>query len=148
MPDAEENAPATPHKHLIKMVRQPNVRHFDPVNSHGRQLFKNKTRGLPEDQKFEVVTKDAAAIRKYLLGKQGVLGGVVTKVPIGYNTDSNTNKFVILMRQYQLVKFDNLKRQAYNRFACKLSHTDALPTTLWKMQELDPENNLEDRKDF
>ena len=52
---------------------------FDPGASHGREIFKNKTRSLPEDKKLEVVPKDVAARRKYLLGKQGLLGGISLK---------------------------------------------------------------------
>ena len=35
---------------------------FNPGTSHGRDIFSKKTKGLADDKKFEVSTKDASTI--------------------------------------------------------------------------------------
>ena len=89
MPDLKGSAPAgSPEVNLdttcSKRCANPMPVDFDLETPHGHGIFKNKTRGLSKDKKFDVTTKDAAAIRKFLLGKQGALGGVIPKVPIAY----------------------------------------------------------------
>ena len=42
---------------------------FNPGTSHGRDIFSKKTKGLADDKKFDVTTKDAGAICKFPIGK-------------------------------------------------------------------------------
>ena len=69
-PEAPAPPPEAPPPPPPAPAPQPNSRwcanpmagNFDPGTPHGREIFKNKTRGLPDDQKFALTTKDAPEI--------------------------------------------------------------------------------------
>ena len=42
---------------------------FNPGTSHERDIFTKKKKGLVDDKKFEVSTKNAGSIFTYLIGK-------------------------------------------------------------------------------
>ena len=85
---------------------------FDPGTPYGQKIFESKTRGLSEDKKFEVTSKEGAEIRKFLMGKQGSLGGVVTNIPLEYNPNGTVKTTGNLIKQYQCIKFDAMRREA------------------------------------
>ena len=93
---------------------------FNPGTSHGRDIFSKKTKGLVDDKKFNVMTKDVGAIRKSLIGKQLSLGKVVTRIPVTFDDTSRPIKFSNVIQQHQLVKFERLQRLGHTRFAIKL----------------------------
>ena len=111
-------------------------------------MFKLKARGLPDDKKCGLTTKDAPALRKYLQGKQGALGSIVTAVPITVSADGTVTDTAILITQCQLISFDCMQREAHARFATPIAEGDPLPPKPWIMRALDPETNLDDRKTF
>ena len=60
----------------------PMIVDYNPGTRHGQEIFKNKTRGIPEAERFEVIAKEANSLRKLLISKSTVLGGVITRVPL------------------------------------------------------------------
>ena len=91
---------------------------------------------------------DGASLRKYLLGRQAALGGGVTNIPIELNADRTVKTTANLIKQYQLIPFENLRREAYKRYVGDLAHDEPLPDGLYLIRQLDPENNLADRTTF
>ena len=60
MLDTEDAAPAGPPEvnsstTSSKWCANPMSVDFDPGTSRGREIFKNKTKGLPENKKFEII---------------------------------------------------------------------------------------------
>ena len=54
----------------------------------GRRSLTRRPEGYQsEDKKFEIATMEGTELRKYLLGRQAALGGVVTNTPIEHNAD-------------------------------------------------------------
>ena len=47
--------------------KNPMYGEFNPRTSHGRDLFSKKIKGLADNKKFDVTTKDAGAVCKCLL---------------------------------------------------------------------------------
>ena len=112
---------------------------FDPGTPQGQKIFDAKTRGLPEDKKFEVTTTEGAELRKYLLGRQAALEGVVTSIPIEVNADGSVRTTANLIKQYQLILFEILCREAYKRYVGDLAHNAPLPAGPHVIRHLDPE---------
>ena len=100
-PDAAQNPGP-----VATWTANPMTANFNPGTPQGQKIFDVKTRGLPEDKKFEITTMEGADFRKYLLGKQAALGGVVTCVPIDINADGTVRATANLIKQYQLISFD------------------------------------------
>ena len=91
---------------------------------------------------------EGAKLRKYLLGKQAALEGVVTNIPIEHNVDGTVKTTANLIKQYQLIPFKTLRREAYKRYAGDLAHDAPLPDGPYAMWQLDPENSMTDRVTF
>ena len=121
---------------------------FNPSTPQGQKIFNVKTPGLPEDKKFEITTMEGAAFRKYSLGKQAALGGVVTCVPSDYNADGTVKTTANLIKQYKLIPFERICREAYKCYVGDLSHNAPLPAGPYVIRQLDPENDLADRASF
>ena len=101
---------------------------FNPGTSHGRDIFSKKTKGLADDKKFNVTTKDAGAICKFLIGKQSSLGKVVTRIPVKFDDAGRPSEFSNLIQQHQSVPFERLQRLAHARFEIGLRENQDLPT--------------------
>ena len=97
---------------------------------------------VPEDKKFEITTMEGAEFRKYLLGKQAALGGVVTCVPIENNADGTMKTTANLIKQCQLIPFEILRREAHTCSAGDLAHDAPLPAGPYAIRQLDLENNM------
>ena len=82
------NATAVPNQDpSSRWTVNPIAAMFDSGPPQGQKIFDAKTWGLPEDKKIETTTMEGAELRKYLLGRQAALGGVVTSIPIEHNAD-------------------------------------------------------------
>ena len=86
-----------------RWAANPMTANFNPSTPQGQKIFDVKTRGLPEDKKFEITTMEGAEFRKYLLGRQAALGGVVTCSPIENNAHGTVKTTTNLIKQYQLI---------------------------------------------
>ena len=60
----------------------PIVGDYNPGTKHGQEIFKTKTKDLFGTDKCEVITKNAPALRKLLIGKNTAFGGNITRVNI------------------------------------------------------------------
>ena len=101
------NAAAVPNQDpLARWTANPMTANFDPGTSQGQKIFDAKTRGLPEDKKFEITTTEGAELRKYLLGRQASLGGVGTSISIEVNADGSVRTTANLIKQHQLIPFE------------------------------------------
>ena len=79
----DNNAAVVPNQGpSSRWTANPMAANFDLGTPQGQRIFDVKTRGLPEDKKFEITTMEGAELRKYLLWKQAALGGIVTCIPI------------------------------------------------------------------
>ena len=121
---------------------------FNPGTSHGRDIFSKKTKGLADDKKFEVTTKDAGSICKFLVGKQSSLGKVITRVPVEYTEAGVAIRFANLIQQHQSVPFEQLQRLAHERYGSALRKDQAFPSGPWTSRELDPANVPDDKVTF
>ena len=91
---------------------------------------------------------EGAELRKYLLGRQATLGGVVTNIPIEHNVDETVKTTANLIKQYQLIRFESRHREAYKRYVGDLAHDAPLPDGPYAIRTLDPENNMADCATF
>ena len=71
--------------------------YFNPRTPYGSKIFDIKTRGLPPDQRFKVMSADSAEMRKYWQGKQGHLGEMVTHILIEFDNAGNPLKHANLV---------------------------------------------------
>ena len=127
----------------------PMIVDYNPGTRTGQEIFKNKTRGLPEADKFEVVAKETPALRKLLIAKSTTLGGIITRVPLKLNTDGSVLKTGNLVEQYQVFDFEMLQRQAIARYGTALTEGAPIPDGPWNARELvDPGNNAAEREIF
>ena len=53
-----------------------------------------------------------------------------------------------LIKQYQLISFECVRREAYKRYVGDLARDAPLPQGPYMMRQLDPENNMADRATF
>ena len=67
-------------------INSPTV-NYNPGTRTGQETFKNKMRGLPDADKFQFLSKEAPVLRKLLASKSAVLGGIMTRVPMGIRPD-------------------------------------------------------------
>ena len=111
---AAANVPAV-NNNMTVWSSNPNVGNYTPGTRNGQEIFRNKTKGLPEEKKFQVISTDAGAMKQFFIGKSTSLGGIVTRVAIEKNADGSVKKTANLITQHQLADFDNLKRQAHAR---------------------------------
>ena len=139
---------AAPAKAPEQWCENPMYGDFNPGTSHGRDIFSKKTKGLTDDKKFEVSTKDAGAIRKYLIGKQSSLRKVATRIPVAFDNAGSPIRFSNLIHQYQSVPFERLKRLAHARFATELTENQVIPGGPWTSRVLDPANDPADKITF
>ena len=91
---------------LSQWTANPVSANFDTGTPQGQKISDAKTRGLPEDKKFEITTMEGRELRKYLLGRQAALGGVVTCIPTERNADGTMKITSNLIKQYQLIPFE------------------------------------------
>ena len=127
----------------------PMIVDYNPRTRTGRQIFNNKTRGLPEADKFEVVAKEAPALRKLLIAKSATLGEIITHVPLKFNPDGSILKTGNLVEQYQLFNFETLQRQAIARYGTAWDDDAPITDGPWNTRELvDPSNNAAEREIF
>ena len=121
---------------------------YNPGTRTGQEIFKNKTRGLPDAEKFQVLSKEAPALRKLLISKSATLGGILTRVPIGTRPDG-TVLYANLVEQHNLFDFETLQRQAIERYGTPLAHNAHIPEGPWQLHELlNPKDNPVERKTF
>ena len=83
----------------------------------GRRSLTQRTEGYQKTKKNEITTMEGFELRKYLLGRQAALGGVVTNIPIEHNTDGTVKTTANLIKQYQLIPFQTLRQEAYKCYA-------------------------------
>ena len=67
----------------------------------GQDIFKNKTRGIPDADKFEVIAKETPAYRKLPITKSTVLEGIITSIPLEVGANGTVIKTGHLVEQYQ-----------------------------------------------
>ena len=91
--------------------------------------------------------KEPSSESTYLGGKL-LWGGVVTTIPIEVNADGSVRTKANLIKQYQLIPFEILRREAYKCYVGDLVHSAPLSTGPDVIRQLDPENNLTDRATF
>ena len=75
--DATASAPVV-NNNEVHWYSNPLVGNYDPGTQNGQDIFKSKTKGLPEDKKYQVLSTETQAIKKFLIGKSTSLGGVIT----------------------------------------------------------------------
>ena len=122
---------------------------YNPGTRTGQEIFKNKTRGIPEADKFEVIAKKTPALRKLLIAKSTTLGGIITRVPLEVDADGIVTKTGNLVEQYQVFDFETLQRQAIARYGTALENGAPIPKGPWTARELvDPGNNAAERTIF
>ena len=77
--NAFNNATALPAQApSSRCCANPMTANFDPGTLQGQKIFDAKTQGLLENKTFEITTREGAALRKYLLGRQVALGDIVS----------------------------------------------------------------------
>ena len=128
-------------------IENPLVGTFNPGTSHGRQIFKIKTQGLPEDKKFEASPTESNSLSKYLIGKRSNLG-TAARVPIEYNPAGEPTKYADLITQHQSITFEDMQRASQRRFATGLANGDPIPGGAWTLRVLDPANVPDDKTTF
>ena len=127
----------------------PMIVDYNPGTRTGQEIFKNKTRGIPEADKFEVVAKETPALRKLLIAKSTTLGGIITRVPLKVDANGTVLKTGNLVEQYQVFDFEMLQRQAIARYGTALANGAPIPEGPWTARQLvDPGNNAAEREIF
>ena len=103
------------------------VERYNPGTQNGQEIFKSRTKELPEDKKYQVLSTEMQSIKKFLIGKSTSLRGIITQVPSRYNDDGSVAETVNLITQHQLADFETLKRQAHARYKKPVDNNHALP---------------------
>ena len=121
---------------------------FNPGTKTGHQIFLEKTKGLAEKDRHELLKTNSAAIHKFFRSKEGQMGEVITKVPIEYANDGTITKTANLLSQYHQVTLDSVQRAAHKHFNVHIANGDPIPATPFVARTLDPANSNNDKADF
>ena len=121
---------------------------FNPGTKLGNSIFLEKTKGLPEADRMDLIKKNAQKIHQYFQFRETLMGRVISKVPIEYNGDGSISKTANLLTQYQQMTLDDLQRAAIARYDTPLAVGSAIPQAPFTMRALDPGNNEDDKKQF
>ena len=69
-----------------KWKYNPLTGNFNPGNAAGKKIFLEKTKGLTADQRLTLNEANAQKIMSQFKVKDKLMGAVVTRIPIEYNT--------------------------------------------------------------
>ena len=75
-------APAVPPAPVEIWTKNPNQGNFNPGTKSRSDIFKIKTKGLPEDKRLSLDKKDAQIFKRLLEAKESVFGQVMTHIPV------------------------------------------------------------------
>ena len=121
---------------------------FNPGTKLGNSIFLEKTKGLQEADRMDLIKKNARKIHQYFQFRETLMGKVISKVPIKYNVDGSVSKTANLLTQYQQMTLEDLQRAAIARYDTPLAVGSAIPQAPFTMRALDPGNNADDKKQF
>ena len=114
---------------------------LNPSTKAGQAIFENKTKSLHADERFTATKKDSQGIRRLLQAKSSSLGAAVTRVPQEFVAAGNVTAHGNLLTEYSSIEMYRLQREAQKRYSNAIAEGDALPTTPFKVTQLDPANN-------
>ena len=80
--------------------------------------------------------------------KSSSLGAVVTRVLKYYDVMGNVTAHGNLIAEYSSVEMNRLQREAHKRYSNAIVEGDVLPPTTFKVAQLYPTNNSDDKELF
>jgi hypothetical protein len=144
--------PATPvlaARETVLWQETPDHGNYNPGSKHGQSIFKSKTQGSSNGIKYDLTSKDASDLRRFLELKQHALGGVVTRAEVTFDaTAGNPNGFANILCDYLSVTLERVKPLALKRFGTTIGEGDPIPTRPFTTRTLDSSNNDNDKTMF
>ncbi len=129
-------------------TENPNQGNFNPGTKAGSDMFKLKSKGLPEDKRLKLSRADAQKFKRLLEAKETSFGDVITKIETEFNPDGTISKYSNLSKDYSHVSVERLQRVALKRFGTAVAEADPMPAIPFAKRVLDPSTSDPDKQTF
>jgi len=120
---------------------------FNPGTKLGKDIFLEKSKGLPEADRFDLTQENAGEIHRYLRARENQMEDSMA-IPTEFNADGTVKTTKDLLTQYHSITLEDVQRAAFERYGTKLAATDAIPAPPFDAKNLDPANSADDKKQF
>ena len=142
-----ENNQAQPLTMADEWKSDPLQGDFNPGTKLGKDIFLEKTKGLPENERLELNRKNASQLHRYFRARESRMG-ICIRIPTEFNADGTVKTTKNLLTQYHSIKLADCQRAAHGRYATKLGPTDPIPAAPFASKDLKPATNEDDKKQF
>ena len=116
---------------------------FNPGTKLGKDIFLEKSKGLPENERFDLTRANATSIRQYFEAREANMEGCLD-IAVEFNNDGTVKTTKNLLTQYHSIKLEDCQRAAHENYGEKLAPTDDIPAVPFKAKDLDPSTNEDD----
>ena len=121
---------------------------FNPGTKIGHSIFLEKTKGLKEEDRYDLTKTNSTKIHQYFRARETSMGDIVRSVPIEWNPDGSIRKTANLLTQYQQISIQHCQRSAIECYSTALGHGAPIPAGPFLMQSIDPANSDPDKIKF
>lgn len=120
---------------------------FNPGTKLGKDIFLEKSKGLPENERFDLSRSNETSICQYLQARENHMEGCLD-IPTEFNNDGTVKVTKHLLTQYHSIRLEDCQRAAHEHYGEKLDPEGAIPAAPFEAKNLDPANNEDDKKQF
>ncbi len=93
-------------------TENPNQGNFNPCTKHGEEIFKMKTKGLPNYKQLALQWDNAQTFFCILEAKDSTFGPVLTKVPVEFDITETLTRFSNMVQDYKIIPLEVIQRSA------------------------------------
>ena len=112
---------------------------FNPGTKLGKDIFLEKSKGLPENERFDLTRANATSIRQYFEAREANMEGCLD-IPVKFNPDGTVKTTKNLLTQYHSIKLEDCQRAAHANYGEKLAPTNPIPDAPFKAKDFEPGN--------
>jgi hypothetical protein len=120
---------------------------FNPGTKLGKDIFLEKSKGLPEDQRLDLNRSNASKLHRYFQAREVHMEDSID-IPVEFNGDGSVKTTKNLLTQYHSITLEDCQRAAHARYANKLNPGDPIPASPFVAKDLKPESNEDHKKQF
>ena len=120
---------------------------FNPGSKLGKDIFLEKTKGLPESERIPWTKANATRLLRYFRAREKHMHSCID-IPIEFNANGTVKKTANLLSQYRLITLTDCQRAAHGRYHNAIAATANIPAAPFQLKALDPANNQADKAQF
>ena len=99
---------------------------FNPGSKLGKDIFLEKIKGLPEDQRLDLTRTNAQQIHQFFRAKENRMENCI-QIPTEFELNGDVKESRNLISQYHSITLADCQRAAHERYATKLGVNDVIP---------------------